>query len=92
MLGFATQPTVLLLPGAHSDLGGSYDVGGLGHANLKLAYTYLDKLGVPLKPFPAAYEPKPSNFVIHDSRWEKSEPFNQLLNRGIQREVYYVRH
>lgn len=81
----------LRLPGAHSDLGGSYDVGGLGHMNLKLAYTYLDRLGVPMAPFPKACEPNPDSFVIHDSRWIRNEPFTNLLNRGVQREVDYVR-
>ena len=59
----------ITLPGAHSDIGGSYDRGGLGDMNLTLAHQYMSKLGIPLTPIPVTMKPDLSTAIIHDSRW-----------------------
>jgi len=65
-----TDPRILelTLPGAHSDIGGSYDRHGLGDFNLNLAYRYLERVGIPVAPMPQTYQPNPNQFQIHDSR------------------------
>lgn len=69
------------LPGAHTNLGGgSYDLNGIGAANLEIGYTYLQRAGVPLVSLPDSMRPNPSQFAIYDSRWVHDVPFGQLVN------------
>ena len=79
------------LPGAHTNLGGgSYDMNGIGAANLEIGYTYLQRVGVPLAPLPSNRLPDPSQFVIYDSRFTKDVPFGQLVNNpNVHRVIKY---
>jgi hypothetical protein len=79
------------LPGAHTNLGGgSYDLNGIGAANLEIGYTYLQRVGVPLAPLPSNRLPDPSQFVIYDSRFTHDVPFGQLVNNpDVHRVIKY---
>ena len=60
--------------------------------NLQLAYTYLQKAGVPLAPLPAAKLPNDDSFAVYDSRFIKSSPFINLVNDPAQqRAIKYMR-
>ena len=72
----------ITLPGAHSDIGGSYDRGGLGDMNLKFAQEYTGKLGIPLKPKNATLKPDLSKAIIHDSRWLQDKMRETLFSRS----------
>jgi Uncharacterized alpha/beta hydrolase domain (DUF2235) len=80
------------IPGAHSDIGGTYTTDGISAVTLKMGMIYLNKIGIPVGN-PAqgfglkdSYKPNPKKFVIHDSRWCPTLPpfenltFDQLLN------------
>jgi hypothetical protein len=60
----------LTFPGAHSDIGGSYDRNGLSDAYLGMAHTYMRRVGIPMKELPSTYAPNPWQFHIHDSRYD----------------------
>lgn len=57
-----TDPRILELtmPGAHSNVGGSYDPHGLGDLNMSLAYKYMERVGIPMAPLPQVFQPNPS--------------------------------
>ena len=55
------------LPGAHSNIGGSYDYDGLSARTLALGHELLSMMGVPIDEIPAEYQPDPDNTTIHDS-------------------------
>jgi hypothetical protein len=57
----------LALPGAHSDIGGSYDRHGLADQYLSFAHTYMQRVGIPLAPVSETFRPDPTSFRIHDS-------------------------
>ena len=69
--------TEIGLPGVHSDIGGSYH-NAYSRIPLNMAYDYMDKLGIPLKPIgeykaPSAFD---TSLRLHDSRYT----FDKMLD------------
>lgn len=73
------------VPGAHSDIGGTYTTDGISAVTLQMGLHYLHAAGVPvgdpnqdfgLKP---SYLPNPRRFAIHDSRYLADRPFDRTL-------------
>ena len=77
----------IAVPGAHSDIGGSYDPQGISAVTLLMAMDYLAKAGVPLKRsnLSFAYHPTVGKVYVHDSRWGNrpderlKTPFDQQI-------------
>lgn len=76
------QVIEIAVPGAHSDIGGTYTTDGISAVTLRMGLIYLRKIGVPVGSVESefhlkeSYRPNVSKFVIHDSRWcPEVEPF-----------------
>jgi hypothetical protein len=77
------------MPGAHSDIGGSYSTRGISAVTLRMAMSFLRRVGVPLQEPNQEFQPDPtvfgpSDFAIHDSRfsWDPrtlKTPFSEAL-------------
>lgn len=79
------------LPGAHSDVGGNY-ANPYSRVALEMGHTFLDKLGVPLKPLGdlAPTWNDTSLWRSHDSRWINDKLFPS--NRSIYHYPSVERH
>lgn len=75
------------IPGAHSDIGGSYTPDGISAVTLEIARSYLTAAGVPLQALANEYKPNPRKYILHDSRWYPTMPFDEQLKRS--REIKY---
>lgn len=82
----------LTLPGAHSDIGGSYDRHGLGDANLNLAYNYMQRIGIPMTAMPQEFTPDSLKFHIHDSRGSFDRIMDSLNSNTARTIRYGAKH
>jgi hypothetical protein len=55
------------VPGAHSNIGGSFNEQGIQAVTLKLAHDFLQASGVPMADIPANLQPDWSQMVVHNS-------------------------
>lgn len=68
-------------PGAHSDIGGSYQPDGISAATLEGATAVLQKMGIVFNEIRPEYRYNPLQSHIHDSRFVPNKPFlNELKN------------
>jgi hypothetical protein len=67
------------MPGAHSDIGGTYTTDGISAVTLRMTINYLNRLGIKTAPLHSLYEPNVANYVIHDSRYCPELPFLEQL-------------
>lgn len=73
------------VPGAHSDIGGTYTTDGISAVTLQMGLHYLHAAGVlvgePDQDYDLlpSYLPNPRRFAIHDSRYVADQPFDRTL-------------
>ena len=74
------------VPGAHSDIGGTYTTDGISAFTLEIAMKYLDKLGIQYQPLHPVFQPNLESFAIHDSRFCADVAFEkQILESRIRK-------
>ena len=59
--------TVVLVPGAHADVGGSFNPDGVAAVTLKMARDFQEKSGVPVAQIPAELAPNWEQMNVHNS-------------------------
>ena len=75
------------VPGAHSDIGGSYQTDGLSAVTLRMARNFFIKAGLPLtteQEMKTSYLPHTPRFIIHDPRIVPKLPWEQQLQQMRQ--------